>query len=403
MVTIPSDNGDPVRRSRRANLLLLLLSGGLLVLSVAIVANFLTTRSRDAVINAEPIGLRSPIAGTLRDLRVRAGDRVVAGELLALIQNDRASALEVRRLETDLAAARSRRAELAHRLGHQTQLIARLQRDWRAQRQLEADRYRSEIRRVQADIGRAEAELAFAQRDVARQDFLFRSGAIAETIVDRARTTARQRQQDLDNLNSQLRGQQTLLEAARRDLTLTTTRSNFDPVSRLQEAQLLQESLRDQLRTATQEVEGLQRQVKVARRQFRLQADTELRSPDAAVVWQNQARPGDRLQADQVVMQLINCRQRWIDTFVSESDLNNLRIGSPATIQLVGNRIELRGRVAFIRSGVGRLQLGQDDPTPIPINLARESQVRVELLEDAPAPPLQFCYVGYTARVLFER
>ncbi len=403
MVTFPTAESDTVRRSRLANLLLLLLSGGLLVVTATIAVNFFTTRSRDAVINAEPIELRSPIAGTLRQLRVRAGQQVAQGERLAVIHNDRASTLDVRRMETDLAAARSSRAEIEHRLEHQTQLIGRLQNDWTAQRQLETQRYRSEIRRVQADIRRAEAELAFAQRDVARQEYLYRTGAIAETIVDRARTTARQRQQDLLNLRSQLQGQQTLLNAAQRDLTLTTTRSNYDPVSRLQEAQLLRESLQDQMATATQRVEGLQRQVMAARRQFRLQADTDLLSPEAAVVWQNQARPGDRLRADQVVLQLVNCRQRWIDTFVSEADLNTLRIGSPATIQLVGSRIELRGRVAFIRSGVGRLQLGQDQPAPIPINLARESQVRVELVEDAPAPPLQFCYVGYTARVLFER
>jgi hypothetical protein len=63
--------------------------------------------------------------------------------------------------------------------------------------------------------------------------------------------------------------------------------------------------------------------------------------------------------------------------------------------------LTLRGEVQSIRSGIGRLRLGETPLVPIPINLARESEVRVRILDDAPAPPLQFCYVGYTGRVIF--
>jgi hypothetical protein len=102
-------------------------------------------------------------------------------------------------------------------------------------------------------------------------------------------------------------------------------------------------------------------------------------------------------------MKLIDCKNRWVTTYVAENDLNRLRIGSKARIELVGMRVALRGEVQSIRSGIGRLSLGEDPLVPIPINLARESEVRVRILNDVPAPALQFCYMGYTGRVIFER
>jgi multidrug resistance efflux pump len=98
----------------------------------------------------------------------------------------------------------------------------------------------------------------------------------------------------------------------------------------------------------------------------------------------------------------VNCASRWVTTYVSERDLKRLRIGSPARIDLIGEELDLRGRVDLIRSGVGRLSGKDDEPTPLPINLARESQVRVRIDSDVPAPARKLCFVGYSARVLFQ-
>jgi hypothetical protein len=57
--------------------------------------------------------------------------------------------------------------------------------------------------------------------------------------------------------------------------------------------------------------------------------------------------------------------------------------------------------VDLIRSGVGRLSGRDGEPSALPINLARESQVRVRIDSDVPAPPRKLCFVGYSARVIF--
>jgi hypothetical protein len=51
---------------------------------------------------------------------------------------------------------------------------------------------------------------------------------------------------------------------------------------------------------------------------------------------------------------------------------------------------------------VGRLSSQYEDSAPLPINLARESRVRVRIDNDVPAPPRKLCFVGYSARVIFQ-
>ena len=102
------------------------------------------------------------------------------------------------------------------------------------------------------------------------------------------------------------------------------------------------------------------------------------------------------------MLQLVNCANRWVTTYVSEGDLTRLRIGSRARIDLIGEDLDLRGQVDLIRSGVGRLPGNDDTATPPPINLARESQVRVRIDSDVPAPARKLCFVGYSARVIFQ-
>lgn len=398
----PTGPDAPVRRSRLANGLILGLGGVLVITSVAILADFLTARSRDAVVEATPIDLRSPISGELEELNVKAGIGVKAGERLGRVHDPRASSLEVRRLGTALATAKGELAEQEEELRKTQQLVDAVRSDAGTQQQLEIEKSSSDLRRLEAEASRAREEVQFAERNVQRQEALLKAGAVAEMVVDRAHTDLQRERKELAAMEQRLAGQASVVAAARRNLTLTTTRSNFDPAVRLQESNLRLQQRQSQLRTQRERVQGLTRQLEAAERQLDRQRDSWLISPRDAVVWKVLANQGDSLKQEAPVLQLIDCKDRWITTYVNERDLRRLRIGSPARIDLIGDDLDLRGEVAFIRSGLGRVSLG-GELAPIPINLARESQVRVRILNDLPAPPLKFCYVGFTGRVLFER
>jgi len=398
-----ADDEEAIPSSRRADLTILLISAGLLITALAIVINFFTARSRDAVINATPIVLRSPVTGTLESLNVGTGVEVRPGQTLAIIVNPRASRDALSALETDLETARGRLQELRTRRDLRRKLVDRLSQDARQQRNLEVARDQGDRDNLGFALDRARKELAFAQRETRRQEELFRAGAVAANVVDRARTTELQRAREVRGLKAQLAGQAAVLEASRNELTLRNNRSNSDPVVRLQEATIALENAEGDGRTQAFQVSGLEQQVAVARKEWQERSSARLVSPRKAVIWQLGAQRGDSVDAMQSVIQMIDCSQRWLTTTVAENDLNRIQLGSKARIELVGSRDKLRGEVVGIRSGIGRTQLGEEAPTPVPINLARESEVKIRILNDFPAPPGEFCYVGFTAKVSFQR
>ena len=375
--------------------LLLLLAGG-------VVVHVLTTRARDAVVDTDFIEIASPIKGQLVDLNVEAGDAVEAGEQLAKVDDNRASDADVRRLQTALSTAEAELERISREQQLKEQLAGGFARDASDQRRLETGRSAEELRQLQAELAREQQELAFSQRDVIRQEALYRAGAIAENVLDRARTTVQQNRAQLKAIEARIEAQNRKLQAAGRDLTLDRTRGETDPLPRLQNTKLELARLAGLRRAAERQVEGLRAQLDTAQTLYEQQRTTWLKAPENAVVWGLLARKGDTLKPQQLVLRLINCHSRWVTTYVSESDLKRLHIGSRALIDLIGEDLDLHGRVDLIRSGVGRQADRENDPTRLPINLARESQVRVRIDSDVPAPARKLCFVGYSARVSFQ-
>ena len=391
----------PARRSPQANTLVIGLGGVLLLAAVGVLAHVLTTRSRDAVVDADFIELASPINGQLDALRVEAGDAVRTGQQLALVRDPRASEADVRRLRTALDTARADLDRLDRQLALERQLAVRFQQDASTYRRLETDRTGNELDQLKAARAREQEEVAFSQRDLQRQETLFRAGAIAETVVDRARTSLQQNRDQLQGIEARIRAQTNRLQAAESDLSLDRTRSSSDPLPRLQQSQLKLAQLEGEQAGSRRRVAGLEAQLITAETLYRQQQQVWLEAPRQAVVWRVQARSGDTLRAQQPVLRLVTCSSRWVNTYVSEADLKRLQIGSRARVDLIGESLDLRGRVDLIRSGVGRLSGRDGEPSALPINLARESQVRVRIDSDVPAPPRKLCFVGYSARVIF--
>jgi len=60
----------------------------------------------------------------------------------------------------------------------------------------------------------------------------------------------------------------------------------------------------------------------------------------------------------------------------------------------VGSQDKLRGQGIGIRSGIGRTQRDGEAPQPVPIHPARESDVKIRILNDFPAPPVESMAYG---------
>jgi multidrug resistance efflux pump len=392
----------PPKRSSRANALVIGLGSGLLLAALGVVMVVLTTRSRDAVVDADFIELASPISGQLMDLTVEVGEAVRRDERLALVENPRASDGDVHQLRTALTTAQAKLEQVERELALQRRLAKEFHQDAGDQRRLETARTSNELDQLRADLARERQELAFSERNLKRQIELFQAGAVAANVVDRARTTMEATRQLVVATEAKIRAQTNRVQAADRNLNLDRTRGDTDPLPRLQEVRLTLAQLEGEQVALQRRVAGLQAQLKTAESLFRKQSSVWMEAPVASVVWQVQARRGDSLRPQQPLLRLVNCSSRWISTYVSEGDLRRLRIGSRARIDLIGEELDLRGQVDLIRSGVGRLSDQNDDSARLPINLARESEVRVRIDQDVPAPPRKLCFVGYSARVIFQ-
>jgi multidrug resistance efflux pump len=103
------------------------------------------------------------------------------------------------------------------------------------------------------------------------------------------------------------------------------------------------------------------------------------------------------------VLYLLDCNRRWVNAYVREGDLKRIHIGQRAEIKLFGSEQTLSGRVSLVRSGVGRTSEGSDFLPLLPINIYRESQVKISIdptqnLKDEAG---KMCYSGHTGKVTF--
>lgn len=398
-----SPSPDPrVSVSRRGNLLVIGAGSVLLLAAAGVLTHLFSTRARDAVVEAETIDLASPINGDIERLLVDVGGTVTQGQQLARVESKRANDGDLARLRTALSTARSTLDKTRAELLVVRQQEARFSRDASDQRRLATARERNQLALIQADLNREKQELAFSQRDVQRQEQLFRAGAVAAMVVDRARTTMEANQQQVAAAQARLQAATNQLRATERDLNLDRTRGNIDPTPRLEDTQLKRELLEREALTQQKRVAGLEAEYRSAESQLNRIRQAWISAPLPAVVWRLLAHAGDDVKAQQKVIRLIDCKQRWLTITVSEAMLKRLKIGSRARIDLNGEALDLNGSVTLIRSGMGRLGELHADPTPLQPGQKPLSQVRVRILNDVPAPPEKLCFVGYGARVTFQ-
>jgi len=149
----------------------------------------------------------------------------------------------------------------------------------------------------------------------------------------------------------------------------------------------------------------------------KVKSEIEIIAPQSGVLWSLTAEEGKLVRAGEILGQIADCKTRWVDAWVDEGDLKDLRTEesqddvnktSEATITLRGvnsngKPLSWEGSVIMIRSGIGRLAAGSDITPPNDPNLPWRAQVRVQIQDSSQPLYSSMCYVGFTGKVTFPR
>ncbi len=225
----------------------------------------------------------------VRSIRVREGDRVRAGDTLAL--------LVVPTLEAGIAQAEAR-------VGAAEALV----------RELARGAQPAEVARAAADLRSAEAEAERTASDLRRAEPLLAQGELSPARLDALRAAAQ-------------------VAAGRRDAAQQALR-------------LLQDGAREERRAAAAAERRAAGAALAALRAS--EADLVLLAPVDGIVTSRNAEPGEAVVAGQSVVTVAQPGRPWARIYVSQFVLPRLAVGDTLAARLDRDTLTVRGRVAAI-------------------------------------------------------
>ncbi|MDI3305592.1 MAG: HlyD family secretion protein [Acetobacteraceae bacterium] len=254
----------------------------------------------DARVAADMVVLSSRVPGWVSEVRVIAGDRIPAGEVLVRIDS-RDSALAVQEIEARLASLAARRRELEARIAMVDQQTESQQASSRAK--LEAAR---------AVLSAAEAERVFAESEFDRANQLMTSGSGTRQRHDQARSA-------LDTARQKVLGAQAEIRNAEAQLAATiAAREELNVLRRQLEA------------LEPQELE-LQAQRDRAALDLR---DRTIRMPFDGVVDRVFADPGEYVTPGQRLLMVHDPSRVRVEANVKETEIRHFRPGTPVRLSV---------------------------------------------------------------------
>ncbi|MDY6781761.1 MAG: ABC exporter membrane fusion protein [Cyanobacteriota bacterium] len=289
----------------------------------------------------------------IAQLLVAEGDRVEAGQVVAILENrDRARAA-LQKAEQQVRVARAKLAQVqagakTGELEAQRAEIARL----------EADRT-AKLAGQRAAIARLEAQVENARVEFDRYEFLFQRGAVAASQRDANRLAYTTAQQQLQESRAELTRIQTTGQQQ-----IESARATLDRIAEVRPVDV---------ETAEAEIQSAIAAVSEAKVNLE---QTAVRSPIAAQIVKIHTRPGEKI-SDEGIATLGQTQQMVAIAEVYQNDIAKIQIGQPATITATAISHTLQGTVERIGLQVEQQQVVNEDPTA---NIdAKVVEVRIRL------------------------
>jgi HlyD family secretion protein len=279
-------------------------------------------------IEGDDSAVASKVTGRLLEVRVREGDTVKAGDVIAVVDDDQMRA----RMEQAQAALAGSEARV--KTARDQIAVFQQQLD---QNNLEAEQSKVDaagrVRQAEASVSAAESDLAqqeaslkLAQFDNDAYQKLGKTGAVSDRQVRQAQATA-------DQDAAAVAAARRRLDAARGNLTMAQASLSNAGIHEFQGA-----TVRKQI--AMQEGEIVTAQAAASQAHFQLQEaqenskDLTVVAPFDGTVMTRAAEPGEVVAAGTAIVTLLDMSKVYLRGFVPEGEIGKVKIGQPARVYL---------------------------------------------------------------------
>jgi HlyD family secretion protein len=279
-------------------------------------------------IEGDDTTVSTKIAGRIREIQVREGDQVKAGQVVALIDDEQVRAREqqeqsnVTQAEARVMAAQQQIAVLNAQLEESTIGVDQA----RVDAQGRVSQAEAQVAHAEAQLAQAEADYGQARYDEQRYTTLAKDGDVPERTGKQAETTAEAKA-------AAVRAARKQVDVARGALTMAKANLANAPMRTSQAT-----AVRKQILQAQSEILAAQAETERARAKLReVEADRddlEVVAPIDGTVATRSAEPGEVVAAGTTLVTLVNLNTVYLRGFIPEGEIGRVRTGQTARVYL---------------------------------------------------------------------
>jgi membrane fusion protein YbhG len=290
--------------------------------------NLITLSGR---IEGDPAAVAAKLSGRILEIRVREGDTVNAGDVIAVLDDEQIRAREdqahaaVADAEAKTQAAGAQIAVLQEQL-RQSELLTEQARTDAQGRVRQAE---NEVVVAEAELARQEAAYRIAAFDREAYTRLAATGAVPERKGKEAVSSAEQQSAAVNAAKRRVESARGALLIARATLTNPSIRASQAGANRKQIAQQQQE-----VASANARLEQARAQLSEAQANRK---DLNIVAPFNGTVTTRTAEPGEVVAAGTAIVTLLDLNKVYLRGFVPEGEIGKVKLDQPARVYLDSN------------------------------------------------------------------
>jgi HlyD family secretion protein len=279
-------------------------------------------------IDGDTVDLSTKRSGRVVEIKVREGDSVKAGQVVAVLASDQDEASydqQKARIVSDKHKVDQLRRQLATYAEkiRQSQLEVEQSKSLSPAQVTEAE---ADVATSRAELIRSEAELHQSEIDAERYPPLAQSGAVSVQLADQYSTKLKIAEASVGANRKKVAAAEASLLQARAQLDNPRIK---EASRRTLEREV--DELKAQIAAAEADVDAGQAALRIIEANL---SDLQLRVPIAGTILTRSAEPGRVIAAGQTVLTMVDLSKLYLRGFVPEGDVGKVKVGQQAQVYL---------------------------------------------------------------------